>query len=260
MPVPTDIQERIRGMEAIATVDGLTELDTGRVQRVPRKWHDPVRAGVAYFRLPDSRMPRGRIELLQNGQNALERVMYRGQEMLARYGGYHGAGSEADWQFNDKFLAIIMDGGLHEFDREQIVDLFWHYRPGRDAPRSHRLIWEQIDRLIGQGLSEDEAVLTVMPQIDGVDRTPQTCEACGPDRYFRDAESVRRHRSVMHPDDVQTVGTREAIAQAISAGSGSAALDKLADAMAAMVEQNRQLMELLAAQNAPRRGRPPASE
>ena len=62
----------------------------------------------------------------------------------------------------------------------------------------------------------------------------------------------------MHKDDVQTMGTRDAIAQALQAGGGGGGIDKLAESMAALVEQNRMLMEMLAGQNAtPRRGRPP---
>lgn len=257
MPVPTDVHQRIREIEAVDAVQGLTELAPDRVERTARNWQDPVRAGAAYFRVPDRRMPRGRIALLQNGQNAVERVMYRDYVLLRQYGGYHGANHPADWQLTDPYLGIVQRDGLAEFDAEQVLDLFWHYRPGRDDPPSRRLIWEKIDWLTGQGMSEPEAVYAVLPQIDGYDLTRHTCEACGPDRLFRDAESVRQHRSIMHPSDVQAVGTREAIAQALQGGGGNA---DLAQALNALVEQNRVLMELLAQQQPPRRGRPPAAE
>lgn len=253
MAVATDIQERIRALEAVDAVQGVTDVgDGGRIQREPRVWRDPVRAGVAYFRAPDERMPRGRIILQQNGQNATERVMYRGWTMLRQYGDYHGAGHPADWQHTDPHLAIIQRGGIVEFDAPQILDLQWHYRPGPGATRSHLLLWREIDRLIDQGMTEDDAVATVMPQVAGVDRTVRTCEACGPDRRFRDAESVRAHRSVMHPDDVQAVGTREAISQALQSGTGG--MEKLIEQMAA---QNALLMEMLAAQQGGRRGARP---
>lgn len=257
MVSPTDVQERIRALEAVDAVQGVTDLGSDRIQREPRIWRDPIRSGVAYFRIPDQRMPRGRIALLQNGQNAMERVMYRGQVMLNRYGDYRGAGHPADWQHTDPYLAIIQRGGGFEFDAAQIIDLQWHYRPDIAATRSHRLIWDEIDRLIRQGASEDDAVLEVVPQLAGVDRTIQTCEACGPDRRFRDAESVRMHRSIMHPSDVQSVGTREAIAQALQAGGGS--MERLIEQV---MTQNALLTEMLnASQNggARRGGRPSKS-
>jgi hypothetical protein len=256
-----DIHERIRAIEAVESVQGVHDLAPERAERTARNWSDPVRAGVSYFRIPDRRMPRGRITLLENGQNAMERVMFREYVILQRYGGYHGANHPADWQRNDVYLGIIQRGGLHEFDAEQIVELTWHYRPGREATQSHRLIWAEIDKMIAQGIAEPDAIVAVIPQVAGRDLTIQTCEACGPDRRFKDAESVRQHRAIMHKEDVQTVGTRDAIVQALQAGGGSGSgMDRLADSMAALVEQNRVLMEMLTAQNgAPRRGRPPTN-
>jgi hypothetical protein len=244
-------------MEFVDAVQGVEDMAPDRVERRPRKWSDPVRAGASYFRVPDRRMPRGRITLLENGQNATERVMYRDYQLLRQYGSYHGANHPADWQRNDVYLGIVMDGGLAEFDAPQILDQTWHVRPGPDASQSHRLIWQEIDRQIANGMDEPDAIVAIIPQLAGHDITPAACEAC-PGRPFRDAEAVRKHRSVMHRDDVQTMGTRDAITQALQAGSGSASLDKLADAMTAMLEQNRLLMEMVAGQSgAPRRGRPP---
>lgn len=257
---PTDVQERIRAMESVDAVQGWHELAPDRIERAPRKWSDPVRSGVSYFRVPDARMARGRITLLANGQNAMERVMYRDYQLLRQYGSYHGANHPADWQRTDVYLGIIYDGGLHEFDADQIIELCWQYRPGREASQSHRLIWAEVDRLIGQGMTEMDAVYATMPQIAGRDLARQTCEACGPDRLFKDADAVRQHRSVMHKEDVQTFGTRDAIAQALQAGGGGAGIDRLAEAMSALVEQNAALMQMLLAQQsdqAPRRGRPP---
>lgn len=249
-----DARDRIREMELIPDIQGVTDAALERIQRVPEKWSDPVRAGVSYFRIPDDRMERGRITLMQNGQNATERVMYRDYQLLRRYGGYHGASHPADWQRNDVYLGIIMDGGLGEFDAEQIIDMTWHCRPGRTASDSHRHIWRSIDRLIERGASEEDAVLTIMPQLMGRDLSRHTCEKCGPERLFRDAESVRHHRAVMHKDDVQTLGTRDAIAAAIQAGGNG--VEKLIEQVMA---QNAMLIEMLQQQNgsAPRRGRPP---
>lgn len=248
-----DARDRIRDMEMLPDIQGVEDAAPERIQRVPQKWSDPVRAGVSYFRVPDDRMPRGRITLMQNGQNATERVMYRDYQLLRQYGGYHGASHPADWQRNDVYLGIIADGGIGEFDAEQILDMTWHYRPGRNASESHRLIWRAIDRLTAQGMLEADAVYAVMPQIEGHDLTVQTCEKCGPEKRFRDAEAVRHHRAVMHKDDVQTLGTRDAIASAIQAGGSG--LEKLVEQVMA---QNALLMEMLQQQNgASRRGRPP---
>jgi hypothetical protein len=250
-----DIHARLRAMEDLEPVQGVSDLGAERADRTARNWSDPVRAGVSYFRVPDRRMERGRITLLENGQNASERVMYREYVILNRYGGYHGASHPADWQRVDVFLGIIQRGGIHEFDAQQLVDLCWHYRPGRDATDAHRLIWRDIDRYIGQGMTEADAVYTVMPQLVGRDLTIQTCEACGPERRFSTAESVRQHRAIMHKSDVQTLGTRDAIAQAIQQGNGGGAdMTQLIDVMTQLVQQ------LAAAQSGsepPRRGRPP---
>jgi hypothetical protein len=137
------------------------ELGSDRIERMPTRWTDPVRAGVSYFRVPDKRMPRGRITLMENGQNATERVMYRDYQLLRQYGGYHGANHPADWQRTDVYLGIVHAGGIGEFDAEQVMDNWWHLRPGRDASGSHRLIWGEIDRLIGGGVPEEDAILTV---------------------------------------------------------------------------------------------------
>ena len=255
MPIPTDIQERIREMEAVAQVEGLQEIRSDRIQRTPQRWSDPIRAGVSYFRVPDRRMKRGRITLLENGQNATERVMYRDYQLLRQYGSYKGANHLADWQRTDVYLALVMRNALHEFDAEQIIDLAWHVRPNIDSSKSHHLIWEKIDALVASGLAEADAIVAILPQLEGRDLEPAVCEAC-PGRIFPSAEGVRQHRSVMHREDVQTMGTRDAIAQAIRGGGNT----ELTAALTALVEQNRQLMELLASQNAPRRGRPPATE
>lgn len=251
-----DIHARMRAMEDLEPVQGLSEIGAERADRTARNWSDPVRAGVSYFRIPDRRMERGRITLMENGQNAMERVMYREYVMLQRYGGYHGASHPADWQRVDVYLGIIQRGGIHEFDAQQIIDLCWHYRPGRDATDSHRLIWRDIDRYIDQGMSEQDAVYTVMPQLVGRDLTIQTCEACGPERRFSTAESVRQHRAIMHKADVQTLGTRDAIAQAIQQGSsgGGADMTQLIDVMTQLVQQ---LAATQSTPDAPRRGRPP---
>ncbi len=251
-----DVHERIRAMEHVDAVQGLTELAPDRIARAPQQWQDPVRAGVSYFRVPDDRMVRGRITLLENGQNAVERVMYRDYALLRRYGGYHGASHPADWQRTDVYLGIIGQGGIHEFDAEQIKDMTWHYRPGRDASQSHRLIWQAVDRYMAQGMTEQDAVYTVMPQLVGHDLTVQTCEKCGPNRRFRDAEAVRSHRAIMHKADVQTVGTRDAIAQALQAGGSD--MGQLVSALTALVEQMAAQQQTT--DEAPRRGRPPKAD
>jgi hypothetical protein len=232
-----EVRARIAAATAsdLPSFEGNRGIDDGEPQRVAENWLDPIRAGLAYYRMPDRRMPRGRIVLLQNGMNAMEMIQYRDRQTLSRYGGYHGANQINDWQRTDPFLGIIQRGGIHEFDAEQIIDMQWHYEPGPDAGGAHRWLWERIGNLMQRdGLSREEAVCRVMPQLAGYDLEDYPCALC-PGRHFTQPEHRDAHRSVMHPDNVQTEGTRDAVAAAL-ATSGSNMGD-LVSALTLLVEQ-----------------------
>lgn len=253
-----EVRARIAAATAsdLPSFEGNRGVDDGEAQRTAENWLDPIRAGLAYYRMPDKRMPRGRIVLLQNGMNAMEMIQYRDRQALSRYGGYHGANQINDWQRTDPFLGIVQRGGIHEFDAEQILELGWHFEPGDGAGGAHRFLWARIWPRIDAGESREEAVCAVMPQLEGHDLADYPCALC-PGRHFIRAEHRDAHRSVMHKENVQTEGTRDAVAAAL-ATSGSNMGD-LVSAITLLVEQMAaQRAEQMADQ--PRRGRAPKTE
>jgi len=237
------IDQRTRLAEALVaqagdpTVAGLTELDN-RTERVPERWSDPIRAGMSYYRLPDIRMPRGRIELLQNGENALEMIEFRSYQSLRQlYGSYHSANQIGDWQRTDPFLGILHGGGLPEFDGDQLHELKWHHRPGREATVTHRMVAAWIAKREQDGLEHEAAILAVMPQLDGFDLEEHVCQLC-PNRLagnFATQGGLESHRSVMHKENVQIEGTRDAVAKALS--TSGANMDELVAALTQLVAQ-----------------------
>lgn len=256
----TDAEVRARIAAATAndlpSFEGNRGIDDGEPQRQAENWMDPVRAGLSYYRMPDRRMPRGRIVLLQNGMNAMEMIQYRDRQALGRYGGYHGANQINDWQRTDPYLGIVQRGGIHEFDAEQILEMQWQFPPGQDAGGAHRFLWERIGGLMRAGLSQDDAILNVMPQLAGHDLNDYPCALC-PGRHFTKPEHRDAHRSVMHKENVQTEGTRDAVAAAL-ATSGSNMGD-LVSAITLLVEQMAQ-QQALAMVEPTRRGRTPKTE
>lgn len=247
-----DMRERLAALAESPSVEGLQEIDAA-VQRTADNWTDPVRAGVMYFRVPDKRMPRGRITLLQNGMNAMEMVQYRDYQMLSRYGGYKSANQISDWQRNDPYLGIVQRGGIHEFGPEQIISQQWHFKPGRDALGSHRFIWESIETRRRQGLSDEESILAVMPQLVGFDLKSYACDFC-PGRAFTSEQSVRNHESVMHKEDVRSRETRDSVSSALEANGSGKAMEMIAQALQMLAANGMQMPAAEAQKRGP--GRP----
>ena len=52
----------------IGTIDGVADIDAERL--ITHKWNDPRAGSLGYWRLPDDRMPSGRIRLLQDGRTS----------------------------------------------------------------------------------------------------------------------------------------------------------------------------------------------
>ncbi len=234
------IDIRARMAEAIAAQNenpataGLMELDAA-TQRTADNWADPVRAGVSYYRVPDRRMPRGRITLLQNGNNAMEMIEHRGyQSLRPKYGGYKSANQIGDWQRSDPYLGIVQRGGLHEFDAQQIHDLKWHHTPTQDATTTHLVVAQHIQSRVNAGATRDEAILAVLPQLAGWDIAEYPCALC-PGRIggpFATLANLEAHRSVQHRENVQTEGTRDAVAAALQTSGGD--MSKLIEALTAV--------------------------
>lgn len=215
-----------------AGVNSLSEAEL-----VAKGWNDPRAAPIGYWRIPDARMTRGRVTLLQYGMNALERLE-RGHQQLRAYGTYksdNGPGGWVPWQ--DPYLGIVQRDGLREFDAQQILDLGWYRRPGRMAKQSHREVWKRIQTLIDDGMTEEVAVRTVLPQLREHDLRTYVCDYC-PDRQFASAALVRRHESLAHREDVRSREIRDSISEALresgaNQGSVVTAIEHLVQAMAA---------------------------
>ncbi len=262
------IDVRARMAEAIAAQNespaaaGLQELDAA-TQRTAENWSDPVRAGLSYYRVPDQRMPRGRITLLQNGNNAIEMIEYRDyQSLRSRYGGFKSANQIGDWQRNDPYLGIVQRNGLHEFDPQQVHDLKWHHAPTRDSSTSHLVIWQRIQARLDAGMDREAAILAVLPQLEGWDLAEYPCALC-PGRVggaFATPETLEAHRSVMHKENVQTEGTRDAVSAALQTSGSN--MGDLVSALTLLVEQMAAQQVAAAAIEQPKRsaGRPQKSE
>lgn len=232
--VRSQIAAAIAAQNEQPAVAELQELDAA-TQRTADNWQDPVRAGLSYYRVPDRRMPRGRITLLQNGMNAMEMMEYRAyQSLRAQYGGYKSANQVGDWQRSDPYLGIVQRRGLHEFDALQIHENKWHHAPSQDATTTHLVIWQQITARIDAGADRESAILAVLPQLAGWDLAEYPCSLCprrvgGP---FATLDGLESHRSVMHRENVQTEGTRDAVAAALQTSGGD--MTKLIEALSAV--------------------------
>lgn len=239
----------------IGTIDGVADVDAARL--ITHKWNDPRAGSLGYWRLPDDRMPRGRISLLQYGRNASDRLD-REIEQLRKYGAYKSNDRPGSWQpWKDPFLALVQRNGLPEFDAQQLVDLGWHRRPGRNAYQSHREIWRKVDELIERGMDEIDARNRVMPQLIEHDVADVSCELC-PGKTFsglspRVATALKhRHDSIVHKEEVRSRETRDAIAQAVSESGG-----QNADLMAVIAEAIKMLAANQGSEAKRGPGRPP---
>lgn len=112
----------------------------------------------------------------------------------------------------DPYRLILEKGGIKEFTREQIVELGWHRKP-------HRVLQAQIDRLVAQGVPHEQALVAVIPQLAGFERTDVPCAIC-PGRVFNSEDELKRHE-ILHKDDVQTRRLGDAITQALAGGQAA---------------------------------------
>lgn len=231
------------------SLDGYSELS--EAQMVAKGWSDPRAAAVGYWRIPDDRMPRGRITLSQCGINAYERTR-RDYVELTKYGTFKSNGGPGSWQpWRDPWLGIVQSrrNGLAEFDAQQIIDLGWHRRPKRSDHESHKQIWRKIDDLMERGLDERAALDRVFPQLVGIEFTDVGCGLC-PGRVFANTDLLHRHESIVHKEAVASRQTREAISLAVSEAGGDNA--KL---MAVITEAIAALARNAAQAEAPKRAR-----
>lgn len=112
----------------------------------------------------------------------------------------------------DPYRPLLERGGIKEFSREQVVELGWHRRP-------HRILQAQIDRLVAQGVPAAQALVAVIPQLDGFERTDVPCPLC-PGRVFNSDDELSRHE-ILHKDDVQTRRLGDAISKALAGGQAA---------------------------------------
>lgn len=207
-------------------------------------------APMGYWRKPD-----GHVILAHYGENGTEKKLDRGFVRLGMQYGQYSSSAMAD--LKDPFYGILARGGLKEFPAEQIKLLGWHRPADRNSKRSHRLVSELVERAMNAGLSRDEALVEVMPQLEGHDLTDYTCAAC-PGRWFPHKAAALNHEAVMHKDAVQSRSIGEAVAHAQTGNGGGGTSDAGMDALLQMVATQGELIAglqaQLAAQAAPKKG------
>jgi hypothetical protein len=162
----------------------------------------------------------GWVSVLPVGMNATQQLM-DGYRPLQRFGFFFSSNGFGGWSpHNDPFLRLVEMNGLDELPAEQIVSLNWHREPKGADKQSHKLVWLQVKRYLNQGLSKDEALVAVFPQLaDVIDSLRDwVCEFC-PDKRFNQEVHLKKHESVVHQDDVRSRETRDSIAIAMREGS-----------------------------------------
>lgn len=192
-------------------VAGVTTVDA-----VALKWvQAPAdEAPMGYWRKPSD----GYVFLAMYGENGTERKLDRGFVRLgARYGTYDSAAMAV---LADPLLGLVMRGGLDQLPPRQIRELGWHRVPDRAAKRSHRQVHALVEAAMAKdGLTREQALVAVMPQLQGVDLTDHYCALC-PGRIFISAASKTNHDTVMHREQVQSTSIGQAVAAA-QGGAGS---------------------------------------
>lgn len=192
-------------------------------------------APMGYWKKPD-----GHVILSQYGDNGTEKKLDREFVRLGKYGSYASA---AIANLKDPLLPLVLAGGLQELPPDQIKLLGWHRVPDRAAKRSHR----EVDALVQaamatRGISREEAVLVVMPQLVGFDLTEYTCVS-HPGRYFPTEGAKRDHDSVMHKESLQAEATGKAVAAAQGgAAQAAAASSATTDALVALIAQQGEVI------------------
>lgn len=233
------LEGRLAGL-ADPQIAGVSAVDA-----VARKWVEAPsdEAPMGYWKKPND----GYVILAHYGENGTERKMDRGYVRLgARYGTYSSA---AMGELKDPLLGLVMRGGLDQMPAQQIKEIGWHRKPSNAAKRSHRAVEALIERAMAdKGLSRDEALLVVMPQLREIDLTDYTCAACR-GRWFPTLDAKLSHDSVAHKDQLQAEATGKAVAAANSGGGASAN-----EALVALIAQQGDLIAEMKAEIAELRG------
>lgn len=231
-----DLEARI--LHEPTTVPG--QIATGRIDFFTP--HDE--APLGYWRKPN-----GHIILAQYGENGTEKKLDRGFERLgSKYGSYASAGTRTWNPATDPLYPLVAKGGLREMPGEQIKLLGWHRPPDRTAKASHRAVEEMVQRVVAERRCERiEGVLTVMPQLLGMDLSDYVCAAC-PGRWFPTEAAMLAHESVMHKDAVQSRSIGSAVAQAQARQGAEAASDASTDALLTLIANQGEMIASMRAE------------
>lgn len=162
-----------------------------------------------YWRKPDGTITFGAFTV--NGLRTLTRKKFM---PLYEYPQFTNDPNKAmRWDpMHDPYRLMLEAGGIKEFGLEQIVELGWHRKP-------HRVLQAQIDKLRATGVSAQEALETVIPQLRGFTRTDVPCPLC-PGRVFNSEEELSSH-DILHKEDVQTRRLGDAISKALTGGQAA---------------------------------------
>lgn len=187
--------------------------------------------------------------------------------MLPQYGEYPFNSGRGGWDpLIDPYLRLLEKGGIREFSAAQIKEHQWHIRP-------HRVLRRQIEAYEQQGLSREQALLQVMPQLAGEDLTVHRCPSSGCPRTFISQSHVDKHAGIAHKEELRNRDLQNAIAKAITGsaeGSATAFRDvililgqnqeqarrEMADMREVMAKQSEALVAIAEALAAAREDKP----
>lgn len=196
------------------------------------------------------RKPSGDIVISGMGPHEVQAALESQFQLLVGYGKFSlTPGRKGGWEPNaDPYYLILSLGGIKDFTLDQIMQHRWHLRP-------HPVLAKQIAELTARGLTEREALDTVMPQLKGVEFEAVYCIHC-PDRVFNDQHQLGKHE-IIHKAEKGQRQMGETIAEALAAAqSGNMAtlgplLETMAKSQEALTILVQQLMEGRKAEAAP---------
>ena len=205
--------------------------------------YTPGRAGTdiggstgkhGYWRRPD-----GWICIHGMGASELRASIQVGRAPLVAYGEFDMANGRGGWNpQQDPYRWLLEHGGIGELPVDQVLQLGWHRTP-------HPFLAQQVQQLQRSGVSRDEAIRVVIPQLRGVELEDHPCILC-PGRAPFNSEANLRSHEIIHREDVRQRELGRSIQDAIlaaQAGNTQALLPLLKQ----MVENNQATQELMAA-------------
>jgi hypothetical protein len=170
---------------------------------------------------------------VQTGQNGMRTNAGKGMLFLSRYPQVKlNGGAGAHNMLTDPYGPMLAAGGVTEFTVAQVLELGWHRRP-------HPLLERQVAALVQTGLSRDEAIRRVIPQLASATWEDHPCPHCR-GRVFNTAAELGNHE-IMHADEKRDRRLSDAMSRAMGAASeqGAAMVGPLMDVVRELADVQR---------------------